>query len=130
MSVIDILKEKGLKKSAQRVTLLSILQEKRIPLTESEIKEKMGDMYDRITFYRTVQTLLEADIIHRIIIDNVTIKYALNTSNHSHVHFYCKKCHTVSCLKEVPLQEYKLPAGFIQDDCEILIKGTCEKCEK
>ena len=53
MSAIDILREKGLKKSAQRISIINILLDKQIPLTESDIKAEMGDMYDRITFYRT-----------------------------------------------------------------------------
>lgn len=131
MGIIDILKEKGLKKSAQRVAILSILQAKKMPLTENDIKTEMGDMYDRITFYRTVQTLLDADIIHRIIIDNVTVKYALNVAGgHSHVHFFCKKCHNVTCLKNVDIQTYQLPPGFSQEECEVLIKGICDKCRE
>lgn len=54
MSAIDILREKGLKKSAQRISIINILLDKQIPLTESDIKAEMGDMYDRITFYRTI----------------------------------------------------------------------------
>ena len=130
MSAIDILREKGLKKSAQRIAIISILLDKRFPLTESDIKEEMGDMYDRITFYRTIQTLLEANIIHRITIDNVTARYALNNSpNHSHIHFYCKICHSVTCFEDIPLQEYHLPETFEQEECEVLIKGTCNKCK-
>lgn len=80
MSAIDILREKGLKKSAQRISIINILLDKQIPLTESDIKAEMGDMYDRITFYRTIQTLLEKGVIHRITIDSTTVKYALNTA--------------------------------------------------
>ena len=124
MSAIDILREKGLKKSAQRISIINILLDKQIPLTESDIEVEMGDMYDRITFYRTIQTLLEKGVIHRITIDSTTVKYALNTAqSHSHIHFYCKMCHAVTCFKEIPLQEYVLPAGFEQEECEVLIKG-------
>ena len=130
MNAIDILREKGLKKSAQRIAIISILLDKRIPLAESNIKEEMGDMYDRITFYRTIQTLLETNVIHRITIDNTTVKYALNNAkNYSHIHFYCKSCHSVTCFEDIPLQEYKLPENFEQEECEVLIKGICNKCK-
>lgn len=105
MSAIDILREKGLKKSAQRISIINILLDKQIPLTESDIEVEMGDMYDRITFYRTIQTLLEKGVIHRITIDSTTVKYALNTAqSHSHIHFYCKMCHAVTCFKEIPIE--------------------------
>mgnify|MGYP002230101877 CR=1 FL=1 len=41
MSAIDILREKGLKKSAQRISIINILLDKQIPLTESDIKAEM-----------------------------------------------------------------------------------------
>lgn len=129
MSAIDILRGKGLKKSAQRIAIIKILLDKQIPLTESDIKVEMGDMYDRITFYRTIQVLLENHIIHRITIDNVTVKYALNnTQYHSHIHFFCKICHSVTCLKDIPLQDYPLPENYKQEECEVLIKGICNEC--
>jgi Fur family ferric uptake transcriptional regulator len=134
MNAIDILKNKGLKKTAQRVMLINLLQKTGISLTEGEIKSEMGDLYDRITFYRTVQTLLDANIIHRITVDNITVKYALNHSDEqhtgNHIHFFCKQCHSVTCLENVAAPEYDIPKGFHSDTCEVLIKGVCDKCHR
>ena len=107
MNATDILKEKGLKKSAQRISVITILQQKLVPLTEEEIKEDMGEIYD-----------------------NTTTKYALNTDgeNKSHVHFYCRICHAVICLKDVPVHRYQLHGNYKQEDCEVLIKGVCPAC--
>jgi Fur family ferric uptake transcriptional regulator len=133
MNAAEILKNKGLKKTAQRIMLVNLLQNKGISLTENEIKSEMGSLYDRITFYRTVQTLLDANIIHRITVDNITVKYALNHSDreHSenHVHFFCKQCHSVTCLENVAIPEYHIPKGYKYEECEVLIKGVCEKCK-
>ncbi len=134
MNAIELLKSKGLKKTAQRIMLINILQKALIALTESDIKMEMGDLYDRITFYRTVQILLDADIIHRITVDNTIIKYAINTLHTTrqemdHAHFFCKNCHSVICIGDIPLIKYKLPDGFISDECEILIKGICANCK-
>ncbi len=134
MNAIELLKSKGLKKTAQRIMLINILQKAPIALMESDIKTEMGDLYDRITFYRTVQTLLDADIIHRITVDNTIVKYAMNTLHTSrqesdHAHFFCKNCHSVICIGGIPFVEYKLPDGFTSDECEILIKGTCANCQ-
>ena len=134
MNAVDILKNKGLKKTAQRIMLINLLQKMGVSLTESEIKSEMGDMYDRITFYRTVQTLLDANIIHRIAVDNITVKYALNHSDHkhseNHIHFFCKQCHSITCLKDIAMPEFYIPQGFTSEECEVLIKGVCEKCIK
>ena len=134
MNTIDLLRNKGLKKTAQRVMLINILQKRSISLTEGDIKMEMGDLYDRITFYRTVQTLLETEIIHKITVDNIT-KYVLNDIHLSgnkkdHAHFYCKSCHSITCLDNISLKKYNLPEGFKSDECEILIKGSCNKCSE
>lgn len=130
MNATDILKEKGLKKSAQRISVITILQQNTVPLTEEEIKEGMGEIYDRVTFYRTMQVLVGLEIVHRIVVDNTTTKYALNADgeNKSHVHFYCRVCHAVACLKEVPVHHYQLQGDYKQEDCEVLIKGVCPAC--
>lgn len=131
MNIADLLKEKGLKKSAQRVAILQALQERRAPLAEEEIKREMGEMYDRVTFYRTMQVLEAAGIIHRIVVDNTTTEYALNNEREehpAHVHFYCTLCHRLTCLPEVPLQAYALPEGYRQESCSVLIKGICPAC--
>ena len=119
MNAIDLLRNKGLKKTAQRVMLINILQKKSISLTEGDIKLEMGDLYDRITFYRTVQTLLETEIIHKITVDNIT-KYVLNdvhlsVNKKDHAHFYCKRCLSITCLDNISLKKYKLPEGFKSD---------------
>ncbi len=134
MNAIDLLRNKGLKKTAQRVMLINILQKRSISLTESDIKMEMGDLYDRITFYRTVQTLLETEIIHKITVDNIT-KYVLNDIHLSgnkkdHAHFYCKSCHSITCLDNITLKKHNLPEGFKSEEYEILIKGTCDKCSR
>ncbi|MCD8264333.1 MAG: transcriptional repressor [Tannerellaceae bacterium] len=135
MNAADILKSKGLKKTAQQILLINILQNSDISLTENDIKAAMGEMYDRVTFYRTVQTLQEAQIIHRIAVDNITVKYVLNdfhTAPHAsnHAHFFCINCQQVVCLGYVSAPTYTLPEGYRAESCETLIKGICKDCSK
>ena len=131
MNAIELLKSKGLKKTAQRIMLINLLKNNKIALTEEDIKSKMGDLYDRITFYRTIQTLLNSDLIHSITIDNKTVKYALNDMSlhgSNHGHFFCKKCHQITCLGNLPIIDYSLPSGFKNEEYEVLIKGICCHC--
>lgn len=130
MNVTDLLKKNGLKKSAQRVALVNILLKHRRPLTEEDMKSELGEVYDRVTFYRTMQMLVSVGIVHRIVVDNTTVEYALSTEEdeHAHVHFYCKVCHAVTCMKEVPVYHYQLPDGYRQEECEVVIKGVCPTC--
>lgn len=132
MNTIDLLKSKGLKKTTQRVLLLDILQRNVAAITEEEVKQEMGDLYDRVTFYRMIQTLLDVNIIHRITIDSKTVKYALNDvskSGDNHIHFFCRKCHTVTCLEgTIPDINSDLPKGYKEEEREVLIKGLCDHC--
>lgn len=88
--------------------------------------------YDRTTFYRSFKTLEEHNIIHKIVIDGQTVKYALDdatTHSSTHAHFYCNECHTVTCLDDVPVQRYQLPDGYSESETDVLIKGICPTCQ-
>ncbi len=135
MNAIKVLKIHNVKKTASRVAIIQALQSSPIPLSEQEIKNIMGELYNRITFFRTVQTLEESGIIHRIVVDNTLVKYALNnyekmnTHQANHVHFYCIKCKSLICMENIQTQNYILPEGYSSIQCDVVIKGICKKCE-
>lgn len=129
-----LLRDTPLRKTQPRLRLLEVLLEFNAPMTEREILDRLGDDYDRVTFYRTVGKLEEANVLHRIVIDNLTIKYALNQTHHhceveNMAHFYCIKCHKVMCM-DFPKIDCTLPAGCTKVGCEILVKGICTDCNR
>lgn len=136
MNPTDILKQHDIKKTPGRIAILKSLQNSQFPLSEIEMKEQMEEMYDRITFYRNMLTLTAAGIVHKIVVDNTTVKYGLNNCEHGHhhqnrhAHFYCELCHSVVCLKTVVIPDYDLPAGYECNDSDIIIKGVCKKCNR
>jgi Fur family ferric uptake transcriptional regulator len=135
MNVIELLKSHQLKKTAPRVAILNVLNNSKIPQSESEIKQAIGDLYDRITFYRSMHSLIEVGMIHKIVIDNTLVKYALNNCSDEHVHevdhvhFFCNKCNSVMCLEQVKTASYQLPDGFLKNECDVVIKGCCNSCQ-
>lgn len=137
MSASEILTLHHLRKTPARLAIVQHLLTSELPQSESEIHEKMQDAYDRITFYRNIQTLMEAGIVHRIVADNTTVRYALNQCSqdlhehhNDHVHFYCKQCGSVECLKGIAIGPYPLPEGYRKDECDVVIKGLCTNCAK
>lgn len=135
MTPAEILTLHHLRKTPTRIAIVQNLLTSSLPLSENEIHEKMQENYERITFYRTVLTLIEAGVIHRIVADNTTVRYALNhcTPQHhehysDHVHFYCSQCGKVECLKGVAVQQYLVPDGYRKDECNVVIKGICKHC--
>ena len=133
MNATETLEQHKIKKTTPRIAIIQALQKHKHPVSEAEIKEMMGNLYDRITFYRNVQTMAEAGILHRIVIDNVHVKYALNNCEKGHchhaphAHFYCRKCTEVTCLNEVHV-ETEIPEGYVPEEFNVLIQGICDHC--
>ncbi len=133
MKPTEILKQHHIKKTAPRVAIIQVLQKQNHPMSENEIRNQMGPLYDRVTFYRSVQTMAEVGILHKIVVDNTIIKYALNACNEneckhdSHAHLFCKECNQLICLGSFTAQ-VKLPNGCIEEESELLIRGLCNRC--
>jgi Fur family ferric uptake transcriptional regulator len=132
MKAVDVLYRHNLKRTSCREGIIELMLSSGQALSENEIREKLAANYDRTTFYRSFKTLEESKILHKIVIDNQMVKYALDnsiTNKKEHAHFYCNDCHTVKCLETVPVQEIKLPEGYIESETEVLIKGVCPICK-
>ena len=132
MKAIEILNNHKLKRTSCREGIIEVVMTAKQALSENEIREQLAGNYDRTTFYRSFKTLEEYKIIHKIVVDNQLVKYALdNTVTHKneHAHFYCSECNTVKCMENVPVQKYYLPDGYSDVETEVLIKGTCVNCK-
>ena len=132
MKANDILSNHSLKRTSCREGIIEVVMSAGQALSENEIRERLAGNYDRTTFYRSFKTLEEHNIIHKIVVDNQLVKYALDstiTHKNQHAHFYCCRCNTVRCMDNVPVQKYQLPEGYNDDETEVLIKGTCKNCK-
>jgi Fur family transcriptional regulator, ferric uptake regulator len=132
MKPVDILNSHNLKRTSCREGILDIVMNAGQALSEIEIRERLIGNYDRTTFYRSFKTLEEYKIIHKIVVDNQLVKYALDNSvthKNKHAHFYCNECNTVKCMENIPVQKYQLPDGYSDIETEVLIKGTCPRCK-
>jgi len=128
----DILNTHNLKRTSCREGIIEVMMSAKNALSEHEIRERLSGNYDRTTFYRSFKTLEEHKIIHKIVIANQLVKYAIDntvTGKKKHAHFYCNECYSVQCLEFVPVQEIKLPDGFTELETEVIIKGRCPFCK-
>ena len=98
----EILNAHDLRNTGCRKFILSELLKNDAALSENELKGPYPVLFDRVTFYRTLKTLEEKGIIHRIVLNDNSLKYALNRHHHEyeemHSHFHCEKCDEVLCL--------------------------------
>ena len=108
------LKEKGLKVTNQRLLVLQVLAEnKDRHLTAEDIYELVKEDYPEIglaTIYRTVQLLLEMQLVDRINLDDGCVRYEIGetldgTGKHHHHHLICKTCGKVLPFKDDLLDE-------------------------
>lgn len=132
MKAVDVLNNHNLKRTSCREGIIEVVMTAKHALSENEIRERLVGNYDRTTFYRSFKTLEEHKIIHKIVVDNQLVKYALdNTVTHKdeHAHFYCNECDAVQCMENVPVQKYQLPEGYTDVETEVIIKGTCANCK-
>ncbi|MDR1882739.1 MAG: transcriptional repressor [Prevotella sp.] len=133
MDAEQILKRHNLKNTGCRKFIIGELLDGDCALSESEIKKALPDLFDRVTFYRSLKTLEENSIIHRVVLHDSTVKYALNREvlpKGEHAHFHCMECDAVTCMETGALAPVAIPQGFSVDSMDVLLEGTCPGCKR
>jgi Fur family ferric uptake transcriptional regulator len=109
-----------------------------IALSQVELMDLMGPYADRVTLYRNLQTLMEAGLIHEVVVSNQAVRYAMcpdhcesGEHKHQHLHFHCLLCRKTQCLEplEAPALP-KIPKGFKVLDWQTEVKGYCSACSR
>lgn len=132
----QLLKKNGLKRTAARESILQLLADARRPLSHEDILKqcKMAGALDRVTVYRTLETLLEAGLLHRIQGADGARRFCKHEQEPSgkcagnHIHFLCAKCNQMSCLPEQPLPWVLPPAGATIHNKQLVVHGYCAAC--
>ena len=140
--VKDLLREKGLKVTSQRLMVLNILSAHGDePLTVEEIYDLAKEESPEIglaTIYRTVQVLLELHVIEKVTFDDGFARYELNGeetgSGHRHHHAICTQCGKVYSLETDLLDTLEKQVfeslGFEVTDHEVKLYGLCSACRR
>ena len=140
--VKDLLREKGLKVTSQRLMVLNILSAHGDEhLTVEEIYDLAKEESPEIglaTIYRTVQVLLELHVIEKVTFDDGFARYELNGeetgSGHRHHHAICTQCGKVYSLEADLLDTLEKQVfeslGFEVTDHEVKLYGLCSACRR
>jgi len=75
-------------------------------------------------------------LIHKVLDDDGIVKYALcahsghqhHPHEEEHIHFKCKLCGITLCMEGLALPNYPSPKGYTFDTTNVLVQGTCDKC--
>lgn len=130
MNSQQLLTEKKLSITAGRKLILNILSSSQVALSEKEIRQALDKELDRATIYRTLKLFTEKGIVHAIITERSIHKYVLKKESENHLHFKCTNCDEVICLTGIKISAYELPAGYVEQDTNFLVTGTCKNCNQ
>lgn len=129
-----LLKDFGLRSTAARQEVLRVFLLSDYALSHGDIEREIHGDLDRVTVYRTLKTFLDRGLIHKVLDDEGSLKYALCNEacseaihHHEHVHFKCTKCGQTSCV-DVDIPPVRLPAGYSAGEMNLLIQGLCPQC--
>ena len=138
----QFLRDKGLKVTNQRIGVLEALSDSEDShLTAEEIYDVVRLEYPEIglaTVYRTIQLLLELQLIDQINLDDGCVRYEVRGSDaggqHHHHHLICLSCGRVFSFNGdllETLEEYiRDKNGFQVVDHKVQLYGHCKECQE
>ena len=133
--LIDLMQHHGVKPTANRILIARHLSEAGRPMSQTELEEAIGSI-DKSGISRTLALFREQHLVHTLEDSGSGIRYELCLSHEEgsdsdvHVHFYCERCRRTFCLEEIPIPSVPLPAGYLQESVNYMVKGLCPQCAK
>lgn len=135
------LREAGLRATTARLAIVRTLEEAGGAISATEVMDRLDIVgMDRVTVYRTLGSLVECGLAHKLDpgdrVWRFTLEFgqsSLNEVDHStHLHFVCEDCGTISCLDNA-YAELKLGShagrGYLIREQETVLRGKCPTCQ-
>ena len=128
-----MLKETGLYCTEARVVVLKVLMEATCPLRQDQINGELAHrVLNKVTVYRTLESLEEAGLVHRAFMHNRAWHFELAdhcSEKQCHPHFTCTNCGVTYCLTDISLPMAKIPQkGFVISRQQVRLEGLCPAC--
>lgn len=130
----ELLNKRDLKATNPRINLLLQMQKYNSAMPYSTIQKAMKSI-DRVTLYRTLETLVGQGVIHKAFQENSEVYYAIcgkqcskTHHHHEHIHFKCIKCESVTCEQLKDKLKISIPDYEIHQ-VSIHVKGVCQLCK-
>jgi len=128
-----MLKEAALYCTKARLAVLSVLMEASAPLAQDQIAARLTwRTFDRVTIYRTLESLVEVGLVHRAFMHERAWHFELAdhcTAKQCHPHFTCVDCGRTHCLTDISLPLAKIPCdGFVIHRQQVRLEGLCPDC--
>lgn len=131
IDIASVLRDAGIKPSAQRIAILGRLAERRVHPTIDELYRSLADSHptlSRTTVYNTMSLLVDHGLVTRLEGDSGGARY--DYSEECHGHFYCERCGTII---DIPMPEHFLraaPEGVAVTEVSLSVRGYCRECRR
>ncbi len=124
-----------LRKTGPRIAVLKAVLKEGKPVTVRRIIARLGaNSPDKVTIYRTLESLVERGIVHKAFLRDKTWHFEPAsdcTPNQCHPHFTCVSCGTTHCLRQVRPRLVKSPhEKFVIHRQRVQLEGLCPGCIK
>jgi len=141
-----MLHEANLYRTEARVAILSVLLKAAGPLRQDQIGVQVADQaskgpprqashlgsLSKVTVYRTLDSLVEAGLVHRAFMHNRTWHFELAdhcSQQQCHPHFTCTRCGVTQCMTDISLPLARIPRkGFVISRQQVRLEGLCPAC--
>lgn len=135
VSLSDIWAMKKVRATPFREQVLSLLLERGHPMTHAEILQALPGTADRVTLYRTLETLRDAEILHQVQGADGAWRFCAHELGQDgcpggHPHFLCLTCGSMICLMGQPLQRVDISPDVLVLGKQLVVYGLCADCKR
>ncbi len=128
-----MLKDARLYCTEARVAILTVLLETGRPLRQEDIGGQLEDrVMNKVTVYRTLDSLVGAGLVHRAFLHNRAWHFELAdhcSAKQCHPHFTCTSCGVTRCMTDILLPMAKIPQeGYVISRQQVRLEGLCPAC--
>jgi len=133
-SAKELLKDRGLKSTPQRLAVLHVLHESSKYLSINDILDKTKEILPGTglaTIYRTLDVLVDLGLVIRVHFPDGCHSYAFSSDPHGH-HMVCTRCNRIMDFEECPFDDYldnlSTKTGFKIQNHFLQLFGECNHC--
>jgi Fe2+ or Zn2+ uptake regulation protein len=129
----ELLRERGLRATSQRVVMHRLLRERNRHLSAEELLSESSEQLPGVslpTVYATLELFEQLGIVRRVNGGGGTLLW--DTRSDAHHHMICRSCGRIEDM-ETPLDLERAHrsasrSGFLPDRAEVVVSGRCASC--
>lgn len=132
INLVELIQAKGLKPTAPRLKILTLLVNLRQPLSAEEVAGHIGSAAHLATIYRNLEKLVSVGLLERLDFQEGKFRYEFVKEHHHHA--VCEGCGLIEEVNETHSEiaaiEKRITkqSGFVVNKHAFELFGFCKKC--